>query len=204
MRASASADSVTEQRAPVARPDAAARAWARWYVDLAPHSLDLLTDRRRELVVSGRLRAFRFLHQHGQRRLESVREVAGLRERPAHRRIAVIEERVEIVDERLHFGRVLPLETTRAPFPDAGQARSQEGKRRQSAPHHRQPQCHEANGRHRDERDMRGPAHRWDVPEQRQRDHMGDRQQAGRPQQRPDHDPRCQRAPDAHDVASIR
>ena len=47
-------------------------------VDLAAHPSHLLRDRRRELVLTRGLRALGFLREDRQRRLQSVREIAGL------------------------------------------------------------------------------------------------------------------------------
>ncbi len=47
--------------------------------------------------------ALRLLGQHGQRRLEAMREVAGLGQRLPHPLVLVVEQRVEVVDERLHL-----------------------------------------------------------------------------------------------------
>ena len=48
-----------------------------------------------------------------------MREIPGLGDRAADRLIALFEQRVEIVDERLHFARVASLEPPIAAFTDA-------------------------------------------------------------------------------------
>ena len=73
-------------------------------VHLAAHPLDLLVDGRGEIGLAGRPGVRRFLAQHRERRLQAVREVAGLRHRARQRAFAVIEQRVELVDQRLHLG----------------------------------------------------------------------------------------------------
>ena len=79
-------------------------------VDLAPHPIDFLANRRREIGVAGRSGAVGLVRQDRQWRLQAVRQIAGFRDRAADRELAVFEERVQIVDERLHFGRIRPVE----------------------------------------------------------------------------------------------
>ena len=52
----------------------------------------------------------RFVREHRERRLQRVRQVAGLRDRAPHGLIAMLEQRVEIVDERLHLAGIPPLD----------------------------------------------------------------------------------------------
>jgi hypothetical protein len=96
VRDNASADSVTRQRAPGVAPDAAAR--------------DLFADCGGEVVLPGRGGALGLLRQHGERRLQPVREITRFPEGAAHRAVAMFEQRVEIVDERLHLRRIPSLE----------------------------------------------------------------------------------------------
>jgi len=72
-------------------------------VDLPPHALHLRRHRRGELQVARGGGAVGVARQHGQRRLEAVRQVAGLGQRALHARFALREQRVEIVHERLDF-----------------------------------------------------------------------------------------------------
>ena len=62
--------------------------------------------RGRQFVMPRRLGALGLLRQHRERRLQPVREVARLRQRAGHRPLAMLEQGVEIVDERLHLGRI--------------------------------------------------------------------------------------------------
>ena len=82
-------------------------------VDLPAHSLDLLADRRGELALAGGAGAFGLARQQRQRRLETVREVAGLRNRALHRLLALFDQRVQVVDERLHLGGIVALRPAR-------------------------------------------------------------------------------------------
>ena len=67
--------------------------------------------------------AFGLLRQHRQRGFETVCEIARLRERSAYRLVAVIEERVEIIHQRLHFGRIPSIDPAAAAVANAGQSR---------------------------------------------------------------------------------
>ena len=51
----------------------------------------------------------RLLGEHGERRLEAVREVAGLGLRARDAALAVVEQRVQVAHERLHLGRIARL-----------------------------------------------------------------------------------------------
>ena len=72
-------------------------------VDLPSHALDLLADACGELGLARARRPLGLLREHRQRRLQAVREVAGLGDRTADDLLAVVEQAVEVVDERLHF-----------------------------------------------------------------------------------------------------
>ena len=72
-------------------------------VDLAAHALDLAA------IEAARSRprqprALGVARQHGERRLQAVRQVAGLGERTLHALVALGQQRVQVVHERLHFG----------------------------------------------------------------------------------------------------
>ena len=58
-------------------------------VDLAAHALDLLHDRGGQLGLPCRLRALGLLIQQRQRRLQAVREIAGLGQRARHALLAI-------------------------------------------------------------------------------------------------------------------
>ena len=91
--------------------DVARRGWAwrrRPYARLREVRVDLAgacarpaaASTRRARVARGR-GALRLLREHGERRLQAVREVAGLGLGARHRALALVEQRVEVAHERL-------------------------------------------------------------------------------------------------------
>ena len=97
-------------------------------IDLPLHSLDLLANQR---VVA-------FMRDHRERRLESVREIGRFRERAPHRFLAVVEQRVQLVHERLHFARIRPLHALLLAFADARELLVKPRHARQGASHQKQ------------------------------------------------------------------
>jgi hypothetical protein len=75
-------------------------------VDLSPHAFDLLGHGGGEIVMPLGIRHFRLARENRQRRFQAVREIAGLGDRPAYGSIAVFEEAIEVVDERLDLRRI--------------------------------------------------------------------------------------------------
>jgi hypothetical protein len=74
--------------------------------------------------VSANPRALGFVRQNGERRFQPVRQVSGFRNRATHGVLPLIEQRVEIVDERLHFARVGTFDAAIAPFVQSCEPRS--------------------------------------------------------------------------------
>ena len=72
--------------------------------DLTPHALDLFPYAGRDLRVTGRGCAFRFMCEQGERCLEPMRQVAGARGGPRDCLFLVRQQQIELVDERLHLG----------------------------------------------------------------------------------------------------
>jgi hypothetical protein len=82
-------------------------------VDVAPHSLDLSTHRLRQRRLARRFHTVGIGRQHGKRRLQTVGEISGSRDRAGDSVFAFHQELIERGDERLHFRRVLSVD----PFP---------------------------------------------------------------------------------------
>jgi hypothetical protein len=80
-------------------------------VDLPPHSINLLLYGRRHLRVAGSPRSLCLVSNDRERCLQPVRQVACFGDRAAHRPLTLVQERVQIVDEWLHFRRVASLDT---------------------------------------------------------------------------------------------
>ena len=83
--------------------DARAR---RLVVNLGLHLATLIQDRLSHIALTARLQTKRFIGLDRKRRLETVRDVSRLRPRSLHELGRQGKHGVEIVDERLHFGRV--------------------------------------------------------------------------------------------------
>jgi hypothetical protein len=77
------------------------------------------------------------VREHRERRFQRVRQIARLRDRPTDRLIALLEQRVQIVDERLHIARVLALDPPGHALAHRAEPLAQIGERRQSALDHR-------------------------------------------------------------------
>ena len=127
-------------------------------VHLPPHPLDLLPHDGRQLALPRLVGDLRLVREHGERRLQRVRQIAGLRDRAPHGLIAMLEQRVEIVDERLHFAGIAPFDAAIPSLAHGGEPLPQLGERRQAVPHHRQP----AQQADRREDDQRGVVHEPD------------------------------------------
>ena len=90
-------------------------------------------DRGGKLGLSGGRGARRFLRQNGERRLEAVREVAGLRDRAADRAFAVIEVGVQLVHQRLDLDGVGAGDPRLAAAADRRERGAQPVERREAA-----------------------------------------------------------------------
>ena len=84
-------------------------------------------------MLAGGIGAIGFVHQHRQRRFEAVREIAGFAERAADRVVAMIEQRVQIIHQRLNFGWIAAFEPPLAAVANGGQACAQFVERRKAA-----------------------------------------------------------------------
>ena len=89
------------------------------------HTLDLLPEGRGEIVVTGSGGAIGLLRQHRQRRLQAMREIAGRRARAPDHLLALVQQLIQIGDERLHFYRVAAFEAAFAPVAQAAKPRPQ-------------------------------------------------------------------------------
>jgi len=76
-------------------------------VDLTLHGIDFLLQARATLAVAAALQARRFVGDHRQRRLERMREMAGLTARALDQRRIVNQHAVQILDQRRDFAGVI-------------------------------------------------------------------------------------------------
>jgi hypothetical protein len=167
---------------------------------LAPHPIDLLFDDRREVLVPCGRHPPGFVREDGERRLETVREVAGLGDRPRDSGLAVFQQEIEIVDQRLNLARVGAVEAAAAPLAHVRQAPPQLLDRGHAPAH--LPQAHEDGDDREDQQRTEVPcrgamklARELRVVEQRRsRDHCANGKQPQRPEERAEHQPRAQRA----------
>ena len=90
-------------------------------VNLAPHAFHLLRDGDGERSTL----AFGRLCEHRKRRFETVGQVAGAGVRPRDGFFALLEKAVQLVDERLHLGRVVAGDPVFAPVADHRQPGSE-------------------------------------------------------------------------------
>ena len=89
---------------------------------------------------------FGFLCEQCQRRLQAVRKIAGLGHCPLHGLVLVIEEGVQVIDERLHFCRVGAVDPPLRTGVDCGQP-GPELRNRGQAPAHVPQACRKARNR---------------------------------------------------------
>ena len=94
-------------------------------VNLPLHSFYLLANRSGKVVLALALCPFRFLRQNGQRRLQSMRKVAGLGLGASNGLLALLKQAIEDVDERLHFRRIAAFDLILAAFANFGEALTQ-------------------------------------------------------------------------------
>ena len=118
--------------------------------DVAAHALELFAERRRQLGLSCRLGALRFVREDRERGLQPVREVPRLRDRAPHGAIAVLEQRVQIVDQRLHLRRIRSVEAALGSVLDVAKPPAHALERRQRGAD--EPEA----GDHCSDRDQRG------------------------------------------------
>jgi hypothetical protein len=122
-----------------------------------------------------------------------VREIAGLAHRPTHGLFALIEERVEVVDNRLYLGNVAALEPAFTSLAHADKPGPQLGHARQPTPylqranHHRDTsqEEHEPGVRCPNEMDLAAPAENRHVrvpPEHPRYESEGKQDQTDGPQ----------------------
>ena len=116
--------------------------------DLAAHPFDLLRDRGRKHRLPFGPGALRLLVQQRQRRLQSMRQIAGLGQSARDALLAIDQQRVQLGNQRLHFRRVLAAEARVTSFPNAGEIGAQLIERREAAFHLDEPDDH---ARHRRE-----------------------------------------------------
>jgi len=103
-------------------------------VDMTPHARDLLYDGVSDRRLTRVARAARFVSEDREWRFQAVRQIASLGNGASDRGLAMLEQGVEIVDERLHFDGVTLVH---APLPSRLQLaklRPETIHRRQSTP----------------------------------------------------------------------
>ena len=153
-------------------------------VDLASHPLDLLRDVRRLL---------RLLQQERERRLQSVREIARLRHRARDLLLPIREQRVQLIDERLHLGRIVAGDAPFAAVAHGGEALAQSIERLHTAAQLQQADRRE-HGADREHVVMIDAPQRGDAHDDDHRCEMRQREEAERPEDRAEEELHAERA----------
>ncbi len=173
-------------------------------VHLPTHPLHLHANRRRTLTLPRRLQLFRLLRQHRQRRLQSMRQIARLRQRPPRNPLAMLQQRIEIVHQRLHFRRILPFDPLARAIPQPQQLLPQPPERYPRSaklPNPRHDANRPRNQQNFDARRVQLPAQ---LPMDRKKKHMQKWNQPERPKKRPHQNPPPERTPPTHASPFIR
>ena len=90
-------------------------------VDLSSHQRQLLSEHLRKIRIAVCRETVSFVRQDRKRRFEAVRQIARFGDRPGHHLLAVRQEPVEVVHERLHFGGIPASKVVRRAVADVGQ-----------------------------------------------------------------------------------
>ncbi len=115
-------------------------------VDLPPHAVHLLMHGFGDFASAGRRRSVGFVCDDRERSLQAVRKITGFADGAFDGPIALIEQRVEIVYQRLHLGGVCAFESARAASVQDFQIAANGIHRRQTAPHLKETGEHECTG----------------------------------------------------------
>ena len=150
-------------------------------------------ERLGDFELSRALGGIRFLRQHREWRLEPVREVAGLGERTAHARFAVLEQRVQILDQRLNFRGIVAGDPRLATAANVGEPRSELMERRETEPHLPERRRQHADSGEAEQAVVEHPHRQRRAVEQIDRDVVHHQDDSDRPQDRADDDPKSQR-----------
>jgi hypothetical protein len=193
VRASASADSATRALRLLGGAGRGGAGMSEVILDLPPHAFDLLAERLGDFELSRALGGIRFLRQHREWRLEPVREVAGLGERTAHARFAVLEQRVQILDQRLNFRGIVAGDPRLATTANVGEPRSELMERRETEPHLPERRRQHADSGEAEQAVVEHPHRQRRAVEQIDRDVVHHQDDSDRPQDRADDDPESQR-----------
>ena len=173
-------------------------------IDLSRHPRNLGTERRRECRVVVR-DAIGIPREQGQRRLQAMRHVCGALGGASHARVACLQQRVQIVHERLDLRRVRACQSRMRAAVHVSQPHAQEIDGADPAPEGERTRRHAAHPDGRTHRQGHGdePVEdrvvRLRVAGQEEHGCDGDDEHhAERPQHRSGEEPRAERARGAH------
>jgi hypothetical protein len=99
---------------------------------LAAHAFNLQGDGGRGIVLACRFRAIGFLRQHGERRFQSMCQIAGFGESAFDDAFTMFQQRVEIVDQGLDFSRISSLDSAGSAVTKVKELAPQASKRKKS------------------------------------------------------------------------
>jgi hypothetical protein len=146
------------------------------------HTANLLKQHFREFRVASLHGALTFLRQDRERSFEAMREIPGFGLRSLHGAFALLEKRIQIVDEGLNLVGIRSGDDSSTPVANLWQLGSQTAKGSEGAADYCHPARHYygCNG-NRDSIDHRKP-----VKNNKQKQHVGKREQRKGPQQTAD------------------
>ncbi len=173
-------------------------------VDLPLHPLDHLTERRREIVMARGAGLLCLLRQHREGRLQSVREISRRGEGPGDRALTILEQRVQIVHERLHFARIVAFDSLAASLAHRRQAGAKAPQRRHRSVHEEQAPHDEGSGEDSHHGVIRRTGHRElrMIPGDLEQQGSDRDKHRGHPDERSDEEARAERA--LHDSVPMR
>ena len=171
-------------------------------VDLPPHAVHLLMHGFGDVAGTGRGCPVGFVCDDRKRRLQAVREITGPGDGARDRPIALVEQRVEVVNQRLHLGRVRAFQSMRAAGVQCSEVTPDGIDGRQTASHLEESAEHE-RARHNDRQVARERAVDTTRSARMHGHHAGQRnarqnEQADGPERRADEQARAKREMGLH------
>ncbi len=149
-------------------------------------------------------RLFGLLRQDRQRCLQTVRQIPGFGERFPHPLIAMRKQRIQVVDKGLNFGGIRPANLLVVSAPNAGESSSEFVERRQPVSDQRHTEHQKREGGRKQRKHVVGIAERLPPEHHEDGPHVGDVQEAGRPQERAHQQAEAKRQPEGFHDSAIR
>jgi hypothetical protein len=167
-------------------------------LDAALHAANLVAQAVGDVAETRALDLGGILRQHRQRRLEDMRQIAGRRLGPPYRLFAMLEQRVQVADERLHLGGIIAVDSRRTTITHRRQPRPEAVDRRDAAPHLRQAAEHEHQCERAEHHPVLHPQDDRKVLRDQHEEQVRGAEQAERPQHRSDEELALERSRTDH------